>query len=187
MYSAIQRQKVLMVAKDAIQHGLEFCEALSINPLKFPAILQEKKATFVTLNLDGNLRGCMGNLLAQESIVESVARNTFNAAFNDPRFEGLEYDEAKNLSIHISILSKSEAIHIETEQQLQQQLTPHVDGLIIKEGNRSGTFLPEVWHKIPEPEDFIRQLKRKAGLPENYWSKSLVFERYTVDSIGLSK
>lgn len=184
MYTAIQRQQILILANDAIHHGLEYCERMTLESGSLPALLLEPKATFVTLNIEDNLRGCMGNLVARESLADSIISNAFNAAFNDPRFPGLEPDEIEQLSIHVSVLSDSERIRASSEQELLEQLVPGVDGLILKEGSRSSTFLPEVWKKIPDPAEFLNQLKRKAGLPENYWSQSLVCERYSAVAIG---
>ena len=184
MYTAIHRQQILMLASNAIQHGLEYCERIKVDHRSYPDPLLEPKATFVTLKLEDNLRGCMGNLIAREPLVESVAGNTFNAAFHDPRFPGLEPEEVQRVSVSVSVLSESERIIANSEQELLAQLVPHVDGLILKEGTRSSTFLPDVWNTITEPEDFLKELKRKAGLPENYWSKSLVCERYATVSIG---
>jgi AmmeMemoRadiSam system protein A len=184
MYTAIQRQQILLLAKNAIIHGLEFCEPVEVDHRPFPSTLLEHKATFVTLNLKDKLRGCMGNLVANEALVDSVASNTFKAAFQDPRFPGLEPEEIKQLSIQISVLSDIHAIDADCEQALVEQLVPHVDGVILREGIRSSTFLPDVWKKIPTAEEFIKELKRKAGLPENYWSQSLVCERYSTVSIG---
>lgn len=184
MYTAIHRQQILTLAKNAIQYGLEHCERMQADHSVFPAILLEPKATFVTLKIGDNLRGCMGNLTAHESLVDSVSSNAFNAAFQDPRFPGLEPEEVGQLSINVSLLSSSQRIYAASEEELLQQLVPEVDGIILKEGTRSSTFLPDVWKKIPQPDEFLKQLKRKAGLPENYWSKSLVCERYTAISIG---
>jgi AmmeMemoRadiSam system protein A len=184
MYTAIQRQQVLLLAKDTIAHGLQFCEPMEVEHHSFASTLLEHKATFVTLNIKGKLRGCMGNLVAHETLLDSVASNTFKAAFHDPRFPGLEPEESEQLSIHISVLSDIQAIDADCEQALLEQLVPHVDGVILREGTRSSTFLPDVWEKIPTAEEFIKELKRKAGLPENYWSQSLVCERYSTVSIG---
>lgn len=184
MYTAIQRQQLLVLAKKSIVHGVELCEAMTVDHTSYPDILLEPKATFVTLTIAENLRGCMGNLIAHETLVDSVASNTFKAAFHDPRFPGLEPQEIENLSIHISVLSEIQVIDAHCEEALVEQLVPHVDGLILRDGTRSSTFLPDVWNKIPTSQEFIKELKRKAGLPENYWSHSLVCERYSTVSIG---
>jgi AmmeMemoRadiSam system protein A len=184
MYTAIQRQQLLLLAKKAIVHGVDFCEPIEVDQFPYPDTLLEKKATFVTLTIEGKLRGCMGNLVAHETLVDSVASNAFKAAFDDPRFSGLEPEEIKQLSIHISVLSDIQTIDAQSEQALMEQLVPHADGVILREGTRSSTFLPDVWKKIPTAQEFIKELKRKAGLPENYWSQSLVCERYSTVSIG---
>jgi hypothetical protein len=86
------------------------------------------------------------------------------------------------LHIHISVLSPPQPLAFESEQDLLAQLRPGVDGLILEERYARGTFLPSVWEQLPEPLDFLRHLKRKAGLPVDYWSTQLRVSRYTTES-----
>lgn len=177
------REILLEVAKQSIQHGLDNGQALMVEPIDYDKELRKKLATFVTLEIDNNLRGCVGTLIALRPLVSDVAYHAHAAAFSDPRFPGLQSDEFPRLDIHISILSKSQSIYFISEQHLIQQLRPGVDGLILTEGMYKGTFLPSVWDSLSEPRDFLRQLKRKAGLVPNYWSDTVKVERYTTESI----
>lgn len=150
----------------------------------YPAALQAERASFVTLTIDHQLRGCIGVLEAIRSLVVDVAANAFAAAFEDRRFAPLAAGEYPRLTIHISVLSPPAAMSFVSEADLLRQLRPMADGLVLEEQGYRGTFLPSVWETLPEPREFLRHLKRKAGLPEDYWTASLRVSRYTTESFG---
>ena len=181
---AEHEQRLLDVAAAAIQRGIEYGAQPETNAAEFPLPLQMMRATFVTLTLGGQLRGCMGSLLASRPLVCDVASNAYSAAFLDPRFSPLALREADSLDIHISVLSVPEAMSFESEADVIAQLRPGIDGVTIYEANRRGTLLPAVWEKILDPRTFFETVKRKAGLPADYWSATLRVERYTATSIG---
>lgn len=143
--------------------------------------LQEKRAAFVTLTIAGNLRGCIGRLEACRPLAEDVAENACAAAFDDPRFEPLSQEEFPRTEIHISVLSPPEEMEFSSEADLLEQIRPGVDGLILQDGGRRGTFLPSVWEELPDAELFWMHLKMKAGLPTTYWSDTLRVFRYTAE------
>jgi AmmeMemoRadiSam system protein A len=145
--------------------------------------LKEERATFVTLTLDGNLRGCIGMLEACRPLAEDVAENAVSAAFRDPRFPPLSRDEFDDLKISISVLSPPQEMTFSSEADLLEKIRPGVDGLILQEGFRKGTFLPSVWEELPDKELFFEHLKLKAGLPAGYWSDTLCVSRYTAEYI----
>jgi AmmeMemoRadiSam system protein A len=130
------------------------------------------------------LRGCIGHLEATLPLVEDVAENAFSAAFRDPRFPALRDTEYAALELHISVLTPAEPLDCNSESDLLRQMRPYQDGLILAEGLRRGTFLPSVWEQLPEPREFLRHLKRKAGLPDDYWSPSLQIYRYETESFS---
>jgi len=176
------QQQLMSVVKGAICYGLEYNQPIHIETDDFDPILNEKKATFVTLYMNGNLRGCIGTLSAYQPLIIDLADNAFSAAFKDPRFPPLQKDEFKQLEYHISILTVPSAITFKDEQDLLQKIRPNIDGLVLSEGSKRGTFLPSVWDQLPNKTDFIKHLKLKAGLPENYWSNTIRVECYQVDS-----
>jgi uncharacterized protein len=182
--SEAQRQQLLELAKASIQHGLQTGKPLKIKLADYPAELQEYRATFVTLHVNRQLRGCIGVLEAVRPLAEDIAENAYSAAFKDSRFPPLEAHELKDLEIHLSILTPAEPMSFTTEQDLVSQLQPSVDGLILKEGHRRGTFLPSVWETLPRREQFLRHLKQKAGLPPDYWSDNIRIYRYHTESIS---
>lgn len=184
MYSAIERQQLLTIVREAIRHGLSFGSRMDVDPHNYTPQLQEIRASFVTLKIDGLLRGCMGNIKARETLAESVAHNAYSAAFLDPRFAPLHSDEMSLLNIEISILSPLEAMSFSSEQDLIDQLTPGRDGLVISSGEHSATFLPSVWEQTATPKKFLQHLKEKAGLDADEWPDDLEAQRYTTHSIS---
>ena len=173
---------LLMIARDAVFSELEGNKMPSLADL--PSELLEERATFVTLELDGRLRGCIGMLDACRPLAEDVAQNARAAAFEDPRFPPLSREEFDSLEIYISVLSPPEEISFSSEADLLAQIRPGIDGLILQEGYRRGTFLPSVWEELAGKEEFLAHLKRKAGLPATYWSDSLRVFRYTTEYFG---
>jgi AmmeMemoRadiSam system protein A len=175
---------LLKIARAAIFQGL--AESDEDTPLlrEVPAELMQERATFVTLERDGRLRGCIGMLEACRPLAEDVEQNARAAAFQDPRFPPLSRKEFEQLEIHISVLSPPEELTFSSEADLLGQLLPGVDGLILQEGYQRGTFLPSVWDELAEKEMFLSHLKMKAGLPETYWSDTLQVFRYTAEYFG---
>lgn len=143
---------------------------------KYPKVLDEKGACFVTLEKEGNLRGCIGSIIAHKPLIEDLISNAQNAAFSDPRFSPLREDEFDNLSIAVSLLSTPEKMSFKNEQDLLSQIKPFVDGIIIKDGYHQAVYLPSVWEQLPEKTDFLNSLKMKAGLSANHFSNK--FEAY---------
>jgi len=174
-----QQSQLLGIARQSIQHGFTTGSALAINAADYPGIMSEPRATFVTLELDRQLRGCIGILEAIRPLVVDVAENAFAAAFRDPRFPPLTQQEYVGIELHISMLTPPELMSIRSEQDLLAQLRPNIDGLILEDGRHRATFLPSVWESIPSPLQFVQHLKQKAGLPVAYWSDSIKAYRYT--------
>jgi AmmeMemoRadiSam system protein A len=121
--------------------------------------------------------------VASRPLVADVARSAFGAAFRDNRFPPLEASELEQLEIHISILSPLEPLSAPDEKALLEAIRPGIDGIVVRDGARQGTFLPAVWESLSEPAEFWRELKRKAGLPLDAWSSRWEIFRYTVESL----
>ncbi len=171
------------VAWRAVRAGLDDGAPLVVRAADYPDQLRTPRATFVTLQRRGDLRGCIGSLVARRPLVEDVAHNAYAAAFSDPRFPPLARHELEGLDVHLSVLSPMEPLTFRSEADLLGQIRPGVDGLLLEEGRHVGTFLPSVWESLPDAETFWRALKRKAGLPADYWSPSLRVSRYTAASV----
>jgi hypothetical protein len=142
--------------------------------------LGEPGATFVTLTRHGELRGCIGTLIAERPLREDVTSNARAAAFRDPRFAPVTREEMTELGVEVSLLSSIEPIESENESGLLALLRPGVDGVLLEYGRQRGTFLPQVWEQLPEPKAFLSHLKRKAGLPADFWTHDIKVSRYTV-------
>jgi uncharacterized protein len=182
MLSDKYRQLLKHLAKDSIEYGLFNQRSLLVDLSTMPEVLTEHRATFVTLEINNQLRGCIGMLEAQRPLAEDVAANSYAAAFSDPRFPPVEDHELAKLSIHISILSPAVQLNIQSETDLIKQLQPDIDGLIIEDNSHRATFLPSVWQSLPVAEDFVHHLKIKAGFKANYWSKTIHAYRYSTES-----
>jgi AmmeMemoRadiSam system protein A len=174
---------LLDIARQSIACGLRTGQPLVVDPDAHPPELRERRATFVTLHRASELRGCLGGLVASRPLVADVAHSAFGAAFRDTRFPPIEAGELDELEIHVSILSPLEPLAATDEKALLDAIRPGVDGLVVRDGGRQGTFLPAVWENLPEPSAFWRELKRKAGLPLDSWSSRWEIFRYTVESV----
>ncbi len=172
------RRILLDLARKSIQLGLEKNTIPQSSFDAYPKQLKSVLATFVTLKIHGRLCGCIGTLDAYRPLVYDIVDNAAKAAFSDPRFESVSASEFEQLDIHISILSPPQEIQFDSETGLLSLLQPHVDGLIIQDGAHKGTFLPSVWESLPDPEDFLRHLKQKAGFRPDYWSDNIRVFRY---------
>jgi AmmeMemoRadiSam system protein A len=131
--------------------------------------LQARCGTFVTLVLDGQLRGCIGSLSPSEPIAAGVQRNALNAAFHDPRFSPLTEGEFDRVRIEVSVLTEPRPLLFKDGPDLVRRLRPKLDGVILRKGYASATFLPQVWEQLPRPEEFLSHLCLKAGLARNAW------------------
>ena len=179
------KQALLDIARSSIIHSLHHHNPPDIRAEDFAPELRESRATFVTLMINDALRGCIGMLEATRPLIVDVAHNACAAAFSDPRFSPLSRAEFELLDVHISILSPSTEMQFTSQGDLISQLRVGQDGLILEEGRiHRGTFLPSVWESLPDPVDFLRQLKRKAGLAPDYWSDRIRIYRYTTESIS---
>ena len=136
--------------------------------------LNDRRGTFVTLKMDNQLRGCIGTLSATDTIVNSIKDNAVNAAFRDFRFSPLTARELDRVEIEVSILTEPQVLEYQDSDDLVARLKPHVDGVIIRKGATSATFLPQVWEQLPRPEDFLNHLCLKAGLSSSAWEESVI-------------
>jgi AmmeMemoRadiSam system protein A len=144
------------------------------------ARLHEPGATFVTLTQQGQLRGCIGSLEAHRPLAQDVRENAQAAAFRDPRFTPLAVEEFEFTSVEVSLLTPAVALSFQDEADFMAQLRPGVDGIVFQYGRHRSTFLPQVWESLPDSVQFMQQLKRKAGLPPNFWHEEVSISRYEV-------
>jgi AmmeMemoRadiSam system protein A len=159
------RRTLHALAHDSINYGLDRDAPRPVCASDFAPALQTKIASFVTLRLEGNLRGCVGTAIAARPLVEDIWINAYGAAFHDLRFPPLARAEFQAVSIELSVLSAPEPMPFTDEQDLRTRLVPGRDGLILEHHGGRGLFLPQVWEMLPDPAFFLDHLKAKARLP----------------------
>ena len=169
--------KVLLpIARSAISRALDVpCTADETAPW-----LSGHGACFVTLTQDGELRGCIGTLQAHRPLLADVKSNAVSAAMHDPRFMPLGAEELDITTVEISLLSPMTAMDVRDEADALAQMRPNVDGIVFEFGRYRSTFLPQVWEDLSQPRHFLAMLRRKAGLPEDFWDEGVKLSRYTV-------
>lgn len=148
------------------------------------AELSRQGASFVTLYRDEVLHGCIGSLEAHAPLFEDVARNAVSAALRDPRAVPLALPDAESLTVEVSVLSPLERLPCTDEESALALLRPNQDGVLLRLGHRQGTFLPQVWSSLPDPRQFLAELRLKARLPADFWSPELEVYRYSVQKFA---
>ena len=162
---------LLTIARQALENAVR-CEPLP--PIKLddlPPVLQETGASFVTLTIDGSLRGCIGALDPYQPLAMDVQEHAVAAAIQDYRFPRVKPAELPHIQIEVSALTPRTRLAYQSPQDLVARLRPHIDGVILQEGLRKATFLPQVWDKLPDPEDFLSHLCMKMGVSADLWHK----------------
>jgi AmmeMemoRadiSam system protein A len=167
---------LLMCARNTIADA--FDQAMQSVP-DHPALAQPG-AVFVTLTQQGQLRGCIGSLEAWRPLGEDVRENARAAAFRDPRFPPLSAAELERTRVEVSLLTPAVPMAFSDEADAIRQLRPGIDGMILECQGRRGTFLPQVWESLPEPNQFFSHLKQKAGFASDFWSSDVKLYRYEV-------
>jgi len=158
-----QKNKLLELARNSIRVYLETGKKITVN--ENDPVLNQKTGAFVTLNQNGQLRGCIGSLTGSQPLYLTVRDMAIEAAVDDPRFPALHLGELKDIEIDISVLSALERVSSVEMIQLGKH------GVLVRRGPRSGVFLPQVatetgWNK----EEFLNNLcAHKAGLPADAW------------------
>jgi len=183
-----ERRELLALARASIDSALSPGRAnnnlIPFTAALLPPALTVRRSSFVTLHRNEELRGCCGTLDAPRPLAEDVWRNAWAAAFSDYRFPPLTAAEWPQVSLHLSLLTVPEPFDVQTEDQLLALLRPSIDGLILESDTGRATFLPAVWEQLPDPVQFVRHLKIKAGWPATYWSNRVRCSRYTTESFG---
>jgi AmmeMemoRadiSam system protein A len=174
---------LLSRARNAIARVLDLPTAAEPEHLA----LDSPGATFVTLRLAGELRGCVGTLSAERALADDVRVHALGAAFRDPRFEPLGVEEFAELDIEVSLLEPAQPVAARTEAEARRALRPGIDGVLLEWRGRSATFLPQVWQQLPLPSEFLTALKRKAGLAADFWDHELRLSRYRVRKFAMQR
>jgi len=175
-FSEKQGEVLLSLARQTIAEKMGY-HVLEEEKQKIDKVLQEdvslqaERGVFVTLTKEGQLRGCIGSIAGYEPITQGVKRNAVNAAVGDPRFRPLQPKEFDEIDIEVSILTEPKPLEYKDAEDLVNKLRPDVDGVIIRSGRSSATFLPQVWEQLPRTDDFLTRLCLKAGLSGDAWRR----------------
>ena len=164
-----EKQTLLRLAREAMEHGVRGRKLPQLDKNSLTPVLLEDGASFVTLTIHDNLRGCIGALEAYQPLAEDVREHAIAAALEDPRFSPVEEDELSRIKLEVSRLTAPHPLEYSSGEDLLAKLRPYVDGVILRDGRRRATFLPQVWEKIPNPADFLNHLCDKMGARRNLW------------------
>jgi len=164
-----EKQALLSIARLALENGVrgESLPPLDLN--KFTPRLQADGTSFVTLTINGMLRGCIGSLEPNQSLAEDVREHAIAAALNDYRFPPVRISELSQIEIEVSRLTTPVSLEYDSPEDLLSRLRPGVDGVVIRDGMRRATFLPQVWEKLPDPAEFLDHLCAKMGATPGLW------------------
>jgi len=177
-----ERSMLLAQARISLESGVCGTPMDSLSLDDFPPRLREPGVTFVTLTINGKLRGCVGALEAYQPLVNDVREHAIAAALEDYRFPPVESVDLENISIEISRLTTPQALKYTDADDLLKKLRPGIDGVVIKDGFRRATFLPQVWLKLPSPVTFLEHLCQKMGACKDLWrQQKLVVLIYEVE------
>jgi len=165
------RAFLLLLARQSIENYITGKPLPKLDHKSLSLVLREEGASFVTLTYQGYLRGCVGALEPYQSLAEDVREHAIAAAFQDYRFPPVQAAEIKDIEIEISYLTRPKTLDYNDPDNLLKILRPNIDGVVIRDGIHRATFLPQVWEKIPDPEEFLEQLCMKMGSPPDLWRK----------------
>lgn len=179
---------LLDMARGAIAERLDAEPPREVPPdAETAEALARPGAVFVTLAIGGELRGCIGSLQAHRPLGRDCRSNAVAAAFEDPRFPPLSRRELSDTRVEVSVLSPPRPFPCSDEADARARLVAGKHGVILSFRGHRATFLPQVWEQLPDPSSFLAALKRKAGLPANFWDPGVELEVYEVEHVEEEK
>ncbi len=180
-----EKQLLLRLARQSIEGAVKGQPLPRLNLEDYSLRLRADGASFVTLMRADELRGCIGTLEAHQPLVQDVCEHAVAAALEDFRFPPVQEGEVAKITIEISVLSEPQVLDYKNPGELIQRLQPGVDGVVIRDGICRATFLPQVWEKLPDPEEFLDHLCLKMGAPAKLWRrKPLTVLTYQVEEFA---
>ncbi|MCU0608531.1 MAG: AmmeMemoRadiSam system protein B [Chitinispirillaceae bacterium] len=172
------KKKLLAIARGALEAAVR--RETYVPPADVPEYAREKRGCFVTLKIRGELRGCIGYIDPIKPLYQAVIENACSAALSDPRFNPVTPSELSSIKLEVSVLTTPEILEYSDPVDLLNKLVPGVDGIILKQGSRQSTFLPQVWEQLPDKVDFLEHLSQKGGMPMDGWKTAQV-KRYRAE------
>lgn len=184
MFDPRARRALLDAARHSLEQSILAGAAAPFPNADYPPETTVWRSSFVTLTVAERLRGCCGRLEAERPLIEDVWHNAHAAGFLDPRFSPLAAWELSELQIEVSVLTPLERLDVHSTGELLAALTPGRHGLVLASGVERVTFIPRVWENMPDAASFVRELRRKAGWPEEGWQPDLEAWRFEAESFG---
>lgn len=182
-----ERRILLRLAREAMERGVRGELLPSLDESQLTPRLRQEGASFVTLTIEGELRGCIGTLEPYQPLAEDVREHAIAAALEDPRFPAVSECELNRIRLEISRLTCPLPLEYQDPDDLVSKLRPHVDGVVLRDSLRRSTFLPQVWEKMPDPAEFLNNLCYKLGADPHLWQrKHLDVLVYQVEEFGES-
>ena len=166
-----EKHTLLQIARQSLEAGVRGQKLPPLDLNSMAPRLQGWGTSFVTLTINGNLRGCIGALEPYQPLAEDVCEHAIAAALQDYRFPNVQPDELSQIEIEVSRLTVPVPLEYVTPEDLLEKLRPGIDGVLLRDGQRRATFLPQVWEKLPDPADFLDNLCYKMGAPRDLWRK----------------
>jgi len=180
-----EQEILLKIAREALVNAVHYEPLPEIMFSKLPNSLQEDGASFVTLTINDRLRGCIGTLEAYQPLAKDVQEHAVAAGMQDSRFPNVQPEELPSINIEISILTPKNPVSYSDAQDLLNKIQHGIDGVVLQDGFRKATFLPQVWEKIPDPNKFLTQLCMKMGASGDLWRKKpLQIYKYQVEEFS---
>jgi len=170
-YTADEQQLMLDIAREALTAAANQNSRPKLDVGALPPALQERRACFVTLNEDGELRGCTGTIVPRRTLAEEISVSAVHSALFDPRFLPVRNDEVPHIQIEVSVLTLPTRVQFSSPEDLIRQLRPGIDGVVLERGGNRATYLPQVWDRFPNAVEFLNSLSLKAGLAADAWRK----------------
>jgi uncharacterized protein len=164
-----EKRTLLQLAREALERGVRGDMPPPLDQASLTPALQAEGSSFITLTENGELRGCIGVLEPYLPLAEDVREHAVAAALQDYRFPRVQPGQLPNIKIEISCLSVPQPLDYSSPEELLVKIRPGVDGVMLRDGPRKATFLPQVWEKIPDKAEFMDQLCAKMGLAHDLW------------------
>ncbi|MHB8807353.1 MAG: AmmeMemoRadiSam system protein A, partial [Anaerolineaceae bacterium] len=170
----LEKTALLQIARESIEAAVRKASLPTIELRSLSAALQAEGASFVTLTIEGQLRGCIGTLEAYQPLAEDVREHAIAAALEDYRFSPLRESELEIVEIEVSRLTPTQTLFYQNPEDLPKLLQPFKDGVVLQDGHHRATFLPQVWEQLPDPEEFLTHLCLKMGVPRSLWKEKVL-------------
>ena len=166
-----EKQTLIRLARQALETGVRGLPLPTLDPAALTPVLRADGASFVTLTVNGDLRGCIGALEPYQSLVEDVREHAVAAALEDYRFPNVQERELAQIKIEVSRLTIPAPLEYKDPDVLLDKLHSGTDGVILRDGFHRATFLPQVWEKVPDKADFLSNLCYKMGAAPDTWKR----------------